>query len=306
MRKGFLLFSLLLMTCAVHAQQHTITYVYTDSQGTPLAEADAQGNITATFDYAPYGSQALGTAPNGPGYTGHVNDPDTGLIYMQARYYDPASGRFLSTDPVGPSAGNLYGFNRYAYANNNPIVNIDPDGRNITEALGGVFYEAASFVTGNGFHDSQIVGAMKDGYNGEGGGVVHAALEDIGTISAVAGTVGVIKGGGALITRLAAKEVVEEGAELANGATKSLKDQASGLVAKNGGKNRVTMRSPSQKVETDLAGKSHGGIETPHTKISERNVNAPNQPAYNTKSATVQPSTQQDIRTARRYLEKDH
>lgn len=240
MRKGFLLLSLLLVTCAVHAQQHTVTYVYTDPQGTPLAEADAQGNITATFDYA------------------------------------------------------------------NPIVNIDPDGRNITEALGGLFYETASFATGNGFHGSQIVGALKDGYNGEGGSVAHAALEDAGTISAAAGAVGVIKGGAALITRFAAKEVVEEGAELANGASKSLKDQASELVAKNGGKNRVTMRSPSQKVETDLSGKSHGGIETPHTKISERNVNAPNQPAYNTKSATVQPSTQQDIRTARRYLEKDY
>jgi hypothetical protein len=33
----------------------TVTYVYTDPQGTPLAEADANGNITATFDYRPYG-----------------------------------------------------------------------------------------------------------------------------------------------------------------------------------------------------------------------------------------------------------
>lgn len=48
----------------------TVTYVYTDPQGTPLAEADAQGNITATYDYAPYGTIALGTPPNGPGYTG--------------------------------------------------------------------------------------------------------------------------------------------------------------------------------------------------------------------------------------------
>lgn len=118
---------LLVLGGAVHAG--TVTYVYTDPQGTPLAEADANGTITATFDYAPYGSQALGSPPNGPGYTGHVNDPDTGLVYMQARYYDPQVGRFVSTDPVGPSAGNAFNFNRFAYANNNPIVNMDADGR---------------------------------------------------------------------------------------------------------------------------------------------------------------------------------
>ena len=107
----------------------TVTYIYTDPQGTPLAEADAQGNVTARFDYRPYGAQALGTPPAGPGYTGHVNDPDTGLVYMQARYYDPGTGRFLSVDPVGPAPGNTFSFNRYGYASNNPIVNIDPDGR---------------------------------------------------------------------------------------------------------------------------------------------------------------------------------
>ena len=43
---------------------------------------------------------------------------------MQARYYDPVIGRFYSNDPVNAatflSQGNIQGFNRYAYANNNP------------------------------------------------------------------------------------------------------------------------------------------------------------------------------------------
>lgn len=112
----------------------TVTYIYTDPQGTPLAEADARGNITATFEYTPYGTYAPqgtstpGPAPKGPGYTGHVNDPDTNLVYMQARYYDPATGHFLSTDPVKPSAGDAFNFNRYAYVNNNPIMGLDPTG----------------------------------------------------------------------------------------------------------------------------------------------------------------------------------
>lgn len=113
-----------------HAQTDTVTYVYTDPQGTPLVKADASGNVIARYDYTPYGNAvtSLGSPPNGPGYTGHVNDPETGLMYMQARYYQP-DGRFLSPDPVGPSAGNILEFNRYAYAKNNPINFLDPDGR---------------------------------------------------------------------------------------------------------------------------------------------------------------------------------
>jgi len=103
--------------------------VYTDPQGTTLAEADQNGTLTATYDYQPYGSVAFGQAPAGPGYAGHVNDPDTGLLYMQARYYDPAVGRFLSVDPIPLRAGDGFAFNRFAYADNNPNGLIDPDGR---------------------------------------------------------------------------------------------------------------------------------------------------------------------------------
>jgi RHS repeat-associated protein len=129
--------SLMLLT-SLHAfaqSTNSVTYVYTDPQGTPLAEADASGNITATFEYTPYGTFApTGTSnpgpdPNGPGYTGHVNDPETNLVYMQARYYDSATGHFLSVDPVVPQAGSESGFNRYAYGNNNPIANTDPTGQ---------------------------------------------------------------------------------------------------------------------------------------------------------------------------------
>ena len=135
LRKSIVLFGLLLASALVHA--NTVTYVYTDPQGTPLAEADAQGNITTTFDYAPYGSQALGTPPNGPGYTGHVNDPETGLVYMQARYYDPSVGRFLSVDPAGMGPANVFSFNRYDYVNNNPAANIDPFGTTCTSSVTG-------------------------------------------------------------------------------------------------------------------------------------------------------------------------
>ena len=79
--------------------------------------------------YEAYGNTAAGTIPNGIGFTGHVNDPDTGLVYMQQRYYDPIAGRFMSLDPVTTDANTGKSFGRYHYANNNPFRFNDPDGR---------------------------------------------------------------------------------------------------------------------------------------------------------------------------------
>jgi hypothetical protein len=88
----------------------------------------------------------------------------------------------------------------------------------------------------------------------------------------------------------------------------ALEKQATDLIASNGGRNRVTLRSPSHQLDVDLAGKAHAGIPTPHTKISPRNWSAPSryQPAYNTsaRQSTVRPATQADIRLVRRFLER--
>jgi len=54
----------------------------------------------------------------------------TGLVYMQARYYDPAIHRFISPDPIYVDLGSGANFNRYRYANNSPYSNIDRSGRN--------------------------------------------------------------------------------------------------------------------------------------------------------------------------------
>jgi RHS repeat-associated protein len=119
-----------------------VTYFLTDAQGTVLAKTDATGNIIATLDYRPFGAQASGTAVDGPGYTSHVGDADTQLIYMQARYFDPAIGRFVSTDPLGLQVGDAFSFNNYAYANNNPIVNWDPQGLCTAGSEGGDCHES--------------------------------------------------------------------------------------------------------------------------------------------------------------------
>jgi len=84
----------LMLLVAGTVQAKTVRLVCTDAQGTVIAKTDLQGNILARYDYRPYGAPVSGGPPEGPGYTGHVNDPDIGLIYMSARYYDSETGAF--------------------------------------------------------------------------------------------------------------------------------------------------------------------------------------------------------------------
>lgn len=100
---------------------------------------------------------AVPTSEDTPGYTGHLEDDDLQLTYMQQRYYDPLIGRFYSNDPVDflghMQRGNpTMGFNRYAYANNNPYKFTDPDGRAaflIIFAPEVIAFGKAAFVVGS-------------------------------------------------------------------------------------------------------------------------------------------------------------
>lgn len=109
------------------------SYLHTDALGSPVARTNSAGGLLTRTRYEPYGNTAAGTIPNGIGFTGHVNDPDTGLVYMQQRYYDPIAGRFLSVDPVTTDAATGSHFNRYVYANGSPYRYSDPDGRESIE-----------------------------------------------------------------------------------------------------------------------------------------------------------------------------
>jgi RHS repeat-associated protein len=75
------------------------------------------------------GNSSQNTNNTNVGYTGHQWDNDTGLNYMQARYYDPLLARFYSNDPAGYT-GDITTFNRYSYVGNNPYKYTDPNGKN--------------------------------------------------------------------------------------------------------------------------------------------------------------------------------
>ena len=106
-----------------------VTYIHTDGLGSPVARTNVSRQVISRTRYEPYGYVSAGAQPT-IGFTGHVNDFDTGLTYMQQRYYDPVAGRFLSIDPVTTDANTGGSFNRYAYASNSPYRYVDPDGRN--------------------------------------------------------------------------------------------------------------------------------------------------------------------------------
>lgn len=74
--------------------------------------------------YLPFGTSVEGEI-NDIGYTGHKFDKDIGLNYMQARYYDPVIGRFMSPDPIGSADQ----FSLYTYVGNDPINENDPTGK---------------------------------------------------------------------------------------------------------------------------------------------------------------------------------
>jgi RHS repeat-associated protein len=129
-----------------------VTFIHTDGLGSPVARTDATGNVISRTRYEPYGYTANGATPT-IGFTGHVNDADTGLTYMQQRYYDPVAGRFLSIDPVVTDANTGGSFNRYAYANNSPYKYVDPDCRFAVFIHWGLTF-AASINSGNSIRES--------------------------------------------------------------------------------------------------------------------------------------------------------
>jgi len=106
----------------------TVYYYSSDAIHSEVVVTDQNRNVVERTYYAPYGQVLNRDLRDGPGYTGHEEDPETGLVYMQQRYYCPECGRFLSVDPVGVDPTSGANFNRYEYVKDNPYRYTDPFG----------------------------------------------------------------------------------------------------------------------------------------------------------------------------------
>jgi RHS repeat-associated protein len=106
----------------------TTTYLHGDHLGSMSLATSSAGTVSSQQEFDAWGKVRQGSLPQTElNYTGQRLD-STGLLFYNARYYDPQLGKFISSDTIVPSAANPQTFNRYGYAYNNPLKYTDPTG----------------------------------------------------------------------------------------------------------------------------------------------------------------------------------
>jgi RHS repeat-associated protein len=113
-------------------RQGTVYYLHTDQLDTPRAVTDTSKNVIWRWDSDPFGKMAANEDPDGDGtafvfnlrFAGQYYDKETRLHYNYFRYYDPSTGRYITSDPIGLAGG----LNTYGYVKGNPTYWSDPVG----------------------------------------------------------------------------------------------------------------------------------------------------------------------------------
>jgi RHS repeat-associated protein len=111
----------------------TAAWLLTDKLGSVRDVTDGNGVLKDTIVYDGYGNVVSQTDATWTGryqYTSREFDASTGLQYNRGRYYDAATGRWISQDPLGFDAGDS---NRYRYAHNGYTDATDPSGLKIND-----------------------------------------------------------------------------------------------------------------------------------------------------------------------------
>jgi len=110
------------------SQEEETYFVHNDHLGTPQKITDQTQAIVWDATYKPFGEVEVATAEieNNIRFPGQYADDETGLHYNYFRDYDPTTGRYVESDPIGLMGG----LNTFAYVSSNPIAYIDPTGEN--------------------------------------------------------------------------------------------------------------------------------------------------------------------------------
>jgi RHS repeat-associated protein len=113
-------------------QGTTLYFVHADHLDTPRVITDRAGTVVWRWDSDPFGTTPADADPDGDGqaftyhlrFPGQYFDAETGLHYNYFRDYDPSTGRYVQSDPIGLAGG----MNTYAYVGNDPVNWVDPRG----------------------------------------------------------------------------------------------------------------------------------------------------------------------------------
>jgi RHS repeat-associated protein len=120
----------------------------TETEHVEHYQYDAFGNLTAIVSAAGMViSTDRSTAVTRYQYTGRDWDSDSGLQYNRARWYDPATGRWISEDPIGFVAGDA---NLYRYVGNSSTNAVDPEGLDWLDTVDAAFAGFADAITCGG------------------------------------------------------------------------------------------------------------------------------------------------------------
>jgi RHS repeat-associated protein len=108
----------------------TLYFLLSDHLGGTNVTVDREGEEFGEVRYKAFGDTRYtsGTTPTTMRYTGQRQESTIGLYYYGARWYDAYLNRWIQPDSIIPDPGNPLDFDRFAYARNNPLVNIDPSG----------------------------------------------------------------------------------------------------------------------------------------------------------------------------------
>lgn len=109
-----------------------IRYYLTDERNSVTGMISPSGTTTATLEYDPYGNTTTTTGDPGNSpwryISGYYDTEGDGYYHLNARYYDPSTGRFTQPDSIKGSISRADTFNPYLYGNCDPINDGDPSG----------------------------------------------------------------------------------------------------------------------------------------------------------------------------------
>ncbi len=112
------------------ATESTTSAFIHDGRGS-VVQTTVAGSVTSWKRYSAFGAVTAGTDPAEKpffGYDAEEQDPTTGLTYLRARYYDPASARFGVADTYRGNTFDPITLNRYLYCASDPVNHVDPSG----------------------------------------------------------------------------------------------------------------------------------------------------------------------------------